>query len=305
MKIAIAGGTGFIGKHLIPFFLQHNDSVILISRRMIQQSSSVETVTWAELETDTAKLEGVNAIVNLAGESINQRWTPAAKSRILQSRLDTAARIASVVDRLDRKPSVVVNASGMSIYGTSETDVYDETSPKRITDFLAETVDKWEAAIDQIRGTRVVKVRVGVVLGNDGGAFPKMALPYKLWVGGRLGSGRQVLSWIHIEDMVRLIDFCIRNEQIVGPVNGTAPNPVTNDEFGRALGRAMGRPHYFPVPAWMFKICFGELSVLLLEGQRVIPRVLMDQGFQFRYPTIERALAQLVKGERSENQYHG
>ncbi|WP_248925657.1 TIGR01777 family oxidoreductase [Paenibacillus hamazuiensis] len=297
MKIAIAGGTGFIGKHLIRHFLQERHSVILISRRYTEQADpNVRTVTWAELENNTGSLEGVDAIVNLAGESINQRWTAAAKERILQSRLDTVGRIVSLVDRLQAKPSVVVNASGMSIYGTSETEEFDESSPKRITDFLADTVEKWEAAIDRIRGVRVVKLRVGVVLGNDGGAFPKMAMPYKLWVGGRIGSGRQVLSWIHIRDMVRLIDFCIRHDGISGPVNATAPNPVTNDEFGRALGRALGRPHLFPVPAFMFNLLFGELAVLLLEGQRVIPRVLLRHGFEFEYPTIERALTALTKG---------
>lgn len=298
MKIAIAGGTGFIGKHLTEYFIRNGDSVILISRSLsADRRRNVDTVAWNELEQTADRLEGVDAIVNLAGESINQRWTQAAKSRILQSRLDTAARVQQIVERMEQKPSVVVNASGMSIYGTSETATFDESSPKRLTDFLAETVDKWEEAIDRIQGTRVVKLRVGVVLGNDGGAFPKMALPYKLWAGGRIGSGRQVLSWVHIDDMVRLIDFCIKRNDIAGPVNATAPHPVTNDEFGRALGKAMGRPHYFPVPEFIFKLAFGELSVLLLEGQRVIPRALLDRGFEFRYPTIDRAMAQLIRGE--------
>jgi len=207
--------------------------------------------------------------------------------------LQAADRVARLVEQLREKPEVVVNASGISIYGTSETDTYDETSPPRVVDFLSGVVEKWEQAIDGIQSPRVIKLRVGIVLGRDGGAFPKMAIPYKLGVGGRVGSGRQWLSWIHIEDMVRMIDFCIRNPRIRGPVNATAPNPVTYEEFGRTLGKIMRRPHYFPVPAALLKLVFGELSVLLLEGQKVIPRAVLEHGFDFRYPTIETALRQL------------
>lgn len=297
MKVAIAGGTGFIGRHLVKYFVHNNDTVLLISRRQtVSDSPSVSNVTWSELEANPSKLEGIDAVINLAGESINQRWTEEAKQRILHSRLDTVGRLARLLEQIEDKPHVIVNASGMSIYGTSETEVFDETSPKRLTDFLAHTVERWEEAVDRIQGIRVVKVRVGLVLGHDGGAFPKMALPYKLWVGGKIGSGRQVLSWVHIEDMIRLIDYCIEHEDISGAVNATAPNPVTNDEFGRALGRVLRRPHFFPVPAWLFKLLFGELSVLLLEGQRVIPRVLLDHGFEFKFTAIEQALAQITSG---------
>ncbi|OCT11928.1 TIGR01777 family protein [Paenibacillus pectinilyticus] len=295
MKIAITGGSGFIGRRLITYWLGQGHELINISRSSTKNIPGVRTVTWDELQSNPNQLGGLHAIVNLAGESISQRWTAAAKKRILKSRLSAAERVAQLVAHLDPKPQVVVNASGMSIYGTSETATFDEQSPHRATDFLAEVVEEWEQAADLIRGPRIVKVRVGLVLDRKEGAFPKMALPYKLGVGGTVGSGRQWLSWIHIEDMVRLIDFCVQNEAIVGPVNATAPHPVTNKEFGRVLAKTMRRPNLFPVPAFMLKLIFGELAVLLLEGQKVIPRVLQQHGFTFRFTTIEGALADILK----------
>jgi len=294
LKVAVAGGTGFIGGHLIRHLLERHDEVVLISRSRAKRSPfGLKTFQWGELPERKAELEGFDAIVNLAGESINQRWTADAKRRILQSRVDTATRIAELVASLRDKPRVVVNGSGISVYGTSETETYDETSPPRVVDFLSGVVEKWEQAIDAIPDTRVVKLLTGLVLGRDGGALPLMALPYKFGVGGRIGSGRQWMSWIHIEDMVRLIRFVIENESVRGPVNATAPHPVTNDEFGRALARALRRPHWFPVPAALIKLALGQQSELLLNGQHVRPRVLLENGFTFLYPTVDSALARL------------
>lgn len=292
MRIAITGGTGFIGSHLVKHFIEHKAEVILISRSL-PHNPAVNYLTWQQLDNNPERLEGLDALVNLAGESISQRWTVAAKRKILHSRLSTADRIAQLVEQLKQKPKLVVSASAMAIYGTSESDTYNEQSPPRMVDFLSGVVEEWENAVDKIQGARIVKVRMGLVLGNDGGAFPKMRLPYTLGVGGKVGSGKQWLSWIHIADVVRLIDFCIRHDDITGPVNATAPNPVTNQEFGRTLAKVMFRPNLVPVPAFMLKLIFGELSVLLLEGQRVIPQVLLDHGFEFTYPKLEAALAQL------------
>jgi uncharacterized protein (TIGR01777 family) len=295
MKIAITGGTGFVGSHLIPFFLQNGHEIILISRSVVvSPKNHITAVTWDYLKEDPSFFEGIDAIVNLAGESINQRWSQEAKKRILDSRLQAALNIQELVRKLVVKPKVLIQASGMSIYGTSETDVYDERSSKRILDFLSGIVEKWEVAADQIEGVRVVKIRVGVVLGNKGGAFPPMALPYKLGVGGKIGSGKQWISWIHIEDMVRLIDYCMLRDDILGPVNATAPNPVTNDQFGRAMAKAFHRPHWFPIPAFVMKLMFGELSTLLLDGQKVLPYVLLEHGFSFSYPTVDKALETLA-----------
>lgn len=294
MKIAVTGGSGFIGKRLIVHLQQQGHEVINISRSPRAVVEHVRTVTWDQLKTDSSAFAGLDAIVNLAGESINQRWTAAAKERIVGSRLKAAEQVAQLIDRMEVKPKVVVNASGMSVYGTSETETFDERSPHRPVDFLSRVVEQWEGAADQIQGTRIVKVRVGLVLDGKEGAFPKMALPYKLGVGGPIGSGKQWLSWIHISDMVRLIDFCIQNEAIIGPVNATAPNPVTNREFGRALAKAMRRPNLFPLPAFILKIIFGELSTLLLEGQKVLPRALLEHGFTFKYSFVDKALTDIV-----------
>lgn len=296
MKIAIAGGTGFIGGYVVDYLLEQQDEVIIISRscdRSKQQNNSLQCVTWEELENNTDALEGLDAIINLSGETINQRWTQRAKQRIRQSRIDVTQRVARIVAKLHNKPEVVLNGSGMSIYGTSLTDEYNESSPHRTNDFLASVVEDWEQAADQIQQVRIVKLRIGLALGMHGGALPKMAMPYRLGVGGRVGGGKQWLSWIHIHDMARLIRYCIEHQQITGPVNCTAPKPVINDEFGRALGKALKRPHYFPVPEWTMKLVFGEMSELLLKGQKVIPQKLLGHGFSFTYPELDEALQQL------------
>ncbi|MFF2157977.1 TIGR01777 family oxidoreductase [Paenibacillus chitinolyticus] len=299
MRIAISGGTGFIGGHLIAHFKKRGDELILISRSASGHAyAGVQTVTWSEIEHSPRYLEGIGAWINLAGSTINQRWSETAKRQILSSRLKTTAAVASALKALQNKPPVVVNASAMAIYGTSETHTYDEFSPACADDFLAEVVKEWEEAADRIPAERIVKIRTGLVLGTDGGAFPKMALPFKFGAGGRIGSGSQWMSWIHIADMVALIDACIRNDEISGPVNATAPHPVRNREFAQTLGGVLRRPHFMPVPAFALKLVLGELSMLLLEGQRVLPRKLLEHEFQFRYPTLEEALLDLTGAER-------
>lgn len=294
MKIAISGGTGFIGRHLMNELLHDGDEVILISRSR-QKHSNALCLTWQEVEQDPAALENLDAFVNLAGESINQRWTEQAKEHILQSRLIVASRVAGIVEKLQNKPKVVINGSGMSIYGTSETETFNETSPEHITDFLASVVKKWEKAADLIRGTRLVKLRIGIVLGADGGALPKMLFPYKMGVGGRVGSGSQWMSWIHIKDIIGIIKYCIVHDDIAGPVNCTSPEPVRNEDFGRAIGRAYHRPHWMPVPSLIMKIAFGEMSVLLLKGQKVLPTKISAHGYPFQFPDIDAALDDIAK----------
>jgi uncharacterized protein (TIGR01777 family) len=296
MRIAISGGTGFIGSALTNALLDRGDEVWIISRSQPRrgQQAGLRYVTWSELERTPVLLDGVDAIINLAGESINQRWTKAAKQRVLQSRLTSADRVAKLLNALPHKPEVVINASGISAYGISQAGPFDEDSPTNVTDFLSGVVRQWEQAADAIPANRLVKLRVGVVLNRKGGAFPLMAMPYRLFGGGRIGNGKQWLSWIHLEDMVRLIIFCLDHDEISGPVNACAPEPATNDEFGRALGKTMGRPHWFPVPAFVMRTLFGEMSTLLLDGQRAIPQKALDHGFQFRYGTLAGAMQQLV-----------
>ncbi|WP_138752739.1 TIGR01777 family oxidoreductase [Paenibacillus sinopodophylli] len=296
MRVAIAGGTGFIGSALKEALLARNDEVWIISRKHAKtdsKRSGLNHLTWAEIEASPALLEGIDAIVNLSGESINQRWTTAAKQRVMDSRITAAARIAKLVQSLKQRPSLVLNASGISAYGISADGIFDESSRTNVTDFLSEVVQKWELAADSIPADRLVKLRVGVVLDKQDGAFPLMAMPYRLFGGGRIGSGKQWLSWIHLTDMIRMILFILDREEISGPVNGSSPEPVTNDTFGRAIGKAMGRPHWFPVPGFVMRTLFGEMSTLLLDGQRALPRKAIEHGFSFRYPTVDSAMKEL------------
>ncbi|HHY74277.1 MAG TPA: TIGR01777 family protein [Bacillus bacterium] len=306
MKIVVFGGSGFIGKQLTSYFIKKGSEVVLVSRfereahsdkgKQQQENSQVRHITWHELQKNVALLEQADAFVNLAGETINQRWTDKVKKKIITSRVSTTEKEAEIVQRLSYKPKVVINGSAVGIYGMSETGTFDETSSKIGDDFLAEVVKRWEKAAELMEPyTRVIKLRLGVVLGRNGGALPKMLLPYKLFVGGKVGTGKQWLSWIHIEDLIQLIAFCITNEAIQGPINATAPHPVTNDEFGRALSKELNRPHFFPVPAFLLKLMFGEMSQMLLSGQKVIPKRILDAGFQFAYPTVEKAVENFKK----------
>lgn len=297
MRVVVTGGTGFVGGALVKALLERGDEVWVVTRKkgsVAGRHANLHEATWDELADNPGRLEGTHGIVNLAGESINQRWTEAAKARVLNSRLQAAEAVAGWVRALQVKPNVVINASGITYYGMSETGMFDERSPGRVTDFLSSVVEKWEAAADRIAAERLVKLRVGLVVGREGGAFPLMAMPYKLFGGGRVGSGKQWISWIHLEDMTRLILFCLDNDAVSGPMNASSPDPVTNDRFGRALGAAMKRPHWFPVPAFVMRLLFGEMAILLLEGQRALPKAALDAGFAFRYPTIDSAMQDLV-----------
>lgn len=300
-NIAIGGGTGFIGKALTAHLVRQGCEVTIISRKKpADAQAGVRYLTWDQLKTAPDLLEGTEAIVNLAGASLNQRWTPKTKQNIIESRLATVHAVAKLVQALREKPAVVVQGSAVAIYGTSLTETFREDSERRVVDFPSSVVQEWEDAADEIQGVRLVKLRTGVVLGNDGGAFPLMKLPYMLGFGGRIGSGKQWVPWIHVQDMVRLIEYCILHPELRGPVNATAPEPVTNNRFGQTVGRIYRRPHWFPVPSFMMRAVLGELSLMLLEGQRVIPEKLLSQGFRFEYPTLEQALRQLKKGHQAD-----
>lgn len=297
MKVVICGGSGFIGRELTEYWLQQGHQLISVGRRLPENKLThpgLSYLTWDSLEANPEAAEGADALVNLAGASLSQRWTPKGKKAIMQSRLETVTAAGKLLQALEHKPQVVVQSSAVAIYGTSLQDTYDEASPARVVDFPSEVVKTWEAAADEAYpGVRLIKLRTGVVLGNESGAFPKMKLPYSLGFGGRIGSGKQWLSWIHLTDIVRLIDFCVLHPELAGPVNATAPQPVTNEQFGRMIGKVYHRPHWLPLPAFVLKTAVGELSEILLEGQRVLPAQAVNHGFTFTYPTLQPALEQL------------
>lgn len=306
MRILITGGTGFIGSALTSYWQQQGHEVTIVSRRRPEQdghaspgnepAAPLAYMTWEQLGQPFARELIIDAVVNLAGATLNQRWTGKAKSRILDSRLLATDLTANWVRSLNHKPKVIIQGSAVGIYGTSLTDTFDETSQPKADDFLANVTRQWEAAADEgFQGLRLVKLRTGVVLGNTGGAYPLMRLPILLGAGGKIGTGRQWVPWIHIKDIVALIDFCVKHPQLEGAVNAVSPAPVTNDEFGRIVSRVHRRPYWLPLPAFALKTMLGDMSTLLLEGQRVMPQAALQYGFRFQHAELESALTDLKK----------
>ncbi|PLR95392.1 TIGR01777 family oxidoreductase [Bacillus sp. T33-2] len=298
MKIAITGGTGLVGKALTKQFIQLGYEVFILSREAGNKNGqNPRYVQWLnEGSRPERELEGIDAIINLAGATINSRWTDQRKSIILGSRLKAADEVVRIISTLDKKPAVLINASAVGYYGISKTKIFTEQTKVPGDDFLAATVKKWEeagAAANSL-GVRTVFCRFGVILAHDGGALPRMVLPYKLFAGGTVGSGNQWLSWIHLEDVINGILFILNKDKISGSVNFTAPEPVTMRKFGKTVGSVLNRPHWLPVPSFALKTMLGEMSFLVLEGQRVIPEKLLQSGYHFHYPKLEPALADLL-----------
>lgn len=301
MKIAIAGGSGFVGKEITSHLLQKGHEVCILTRETgtKQKSPGVTYVQWLnDGNTPETELDGIDCFINLAGESLNSgRWTKKRKEQIKESRITAAHEMVRILKKLKRKPKVVLNASAIGYYGTSLTDSFDESDRIDPSDFLSETVTIWEAAAaeSETEGIRTVYMRFGVILGKEEGALPRMALPYKLFAGGTIGSGEQWLSWIHIEDVARAAIFCMEQEDIKGPVNFTAPSPATMSRMGKAIGKALRRPHWMPVPSFMLKAALGEMSILILQGQKVFPSKLLKAGYQFAYPGLDQALDNIFR----------
>ncbi len=279
MRFLIVGGTGFIGKELQRFLIGRGHGVQVLSRR----------TGW---NVDAAS----DVIVNLAGEPIaGKRWTEIQKQKIIQSRLQATQAVVEALAQSSPKPKVLINASAIGFYGPRGDEILDE-SAGRGEGFLAKTCGLWENEARKAEkfGARVVLLRIGIVLGKGGGALAKMLPPFRFFIGGPLGSGRQWMSWIHIEDLVRLMEYVALEEGFRGPVNATAPNPVTMKEFARALGLALHRPAFMPVPGFALKILLGEMSEMLLTGQKVLPRKAQVSGFSFNFNKLHDSLKNLV-----------
>lgn len=299
MKVAITGGTGFVGKELTRLLHMQGWEIYILTRHPKQSSLGISYVEWlTEGAQPEKQLEGMDAFVNLAGASINAgRWSDEQKKEIHDSRISATKEVLRILKALDTKPEVLINASAVGIYPASQSATYTEASTNYGNDFLAKTVIDWEQLADQAKalGIRVAYGRFGIVLGKDDGALPLMALPYKLFGGGTVGSGKQWLSWIHVHDVARAIQFAIETKTLEGPFNVTAPYPERMKEFGKEIAKALGRPHWIPVPSAALKLTLGEKSRLVLEGQQALPVVLQKHGFEFTFPRLQSALADLYK----------
>lgn len=300
MRVIITGGAGLIGRALTANLTADGNEVIILSRapeRATDLPAGVRAERWDARSADGwgGVADGCDAIVNLAGESLSARWTAKRKRRIRESRLNGGQAVVEAVERARVKPRVVIQASGAGYYGPRGDEEVLEDAPAG-SDFLGRTAVEWEnstAAVESL-GVRRAVIRSGVVLSTTGGAFPLMLLPFRLFAGGPFGSGRQWFPWIHIADQVRAIRFLIENDAAQGPFNLTAPGPVTNADFGRALGRVLRRPSFVPAPAFALRLFLGEMSTVLLDGQRAVPRHMLDFGFTFRFPEVEAALRDLL-----------
>jgi hypothetical protein len=305
MRIVIAGGTGFLGWPLATALLVDGHEVVLLSRREAADvPAGARVVVWDVNRISSpwaSEVDGADAVINLAGESIaGHRWTAAQKRHIEDTRVVSTRRLVTAIGDAATPPSVLVSGSGVGFYGACGSEmVTEETGAGH--DFLAGVCRRWEAqAVSAASAaTRVVCLRSGLVLERDGGALPRMLPPYWIGAGGPMGSGRQYWPWIHRQDWVDLVRFALATPAVAGPMNAAAPHPVTNAEFARELGRALRRPSMLKTPAFALRLLLGEMADLLLSGQRAVPAKAERLGFTFTYPTLAPALAALFPGKKA------
>jgi len=302
MRVVITGGSGLIGRKLAAELAAAGYEVVVLSRRPQEAQpalpAGVQVAAWdgRSAEGWAVWADGAHAIVNLAGSNIAQgRWTPERKQAILQSRLSAGYAVVQAVQQAAHKPQVVIQASATGYYGPRGDEIITGESAAG-ADFLARVCVEWERSSAKVAemGVRHVVIRTGMVLSQEGGAFPKIVAPFRFFLGGPLGNGRQWYPWIHIMDEVGAIRYLIESDRALGAFNLVAPSPVTARDFARLLGEAMERPATVPVPAVIMQLMFGEMATILLHGQRAIPQRLQELGFRFQYPRLEEALRALL-----------
>jgi uncharacterized protein (TIGR01777 family) len=300
MKILISGSHGLVGKALIRSLTTDGHDIVRLVRNKPTGAAEIE---WNPNEgrIDAAALEGLDVVVHLAGESIaSGRWSDEKKRAIRDSRIKGTALLSDALARLSRPPSLFVSASAIGYYGDRGDEVLTETSAPG-KDFLSSVCVEWEQATKAAveKGIRTIYARFGIILDANEGALAKMLMPFRMGVGGRIGNGKQWMSWIAIEDVVNGLRFLIEDRSMSGPVNFVAPNPVTNAEFTKALGRVLSKPTLFPVPAFGARLAFGEMAdALLLSSQRVKPSVLQEKGYSFKWSTLDSALRQILAADK-------
>jgi uncharacterized protein (TIGR01777 family) len=287
MNITLTGATGFIGKQLVPELQNRGHVLRVLGRREWDSSSTTPP--------PPDSLASADAIIHLAGAPVAQRWNAEVKKQIRDSRVNGTRALVHGLSMQSKRPEVLISGSAIGFYGDRGDEILTETSP-RGKGFLADVTEEWEQAADLASnlGIRVVKLRTGIVLGKGGGALEQMLTPFKMGAGGRLSSGRQWMSWIHIRDLMGLILFALADSKVSGPMNGTAPHPVRNIDFTEELGKALHRPAVIPVPEFGLKLLFGEMAGVLLASQRVLPQAAQAAGYRFQFPDLSAALRDVV-----------
>jgi uncharacterized protein (TIGR01777 family) len=300
MKILITGGTGFVGAQLTSRLIQDGHQVTILTRSLKGAKGSSPGISY--LEGDPTRkgpwqeaIKNHDAVINLAGASIFSKWTEEHKKAIRESRVSTTRNIVEGIASHPERPFTLFSTSAVGYYGFCGDEELVEDFPPG-NDFLARIAKEWEGEALKARekGTRVVITRFGIVMGEKGGALSQMIPLFKKYIGGPIGSGKQWFSWVHIRDLAEAFIFLLKHPEISGPVNVCSPNPVRNRDLARALGKALHRPSFIPAPAFMVKLVLGEFGSVILEGQKVIPKRLLENGFVFRYPDIEKALQGIV-----------
>jgi uncharacterized protein (TIGR01777 family) len=300
MKVVISGGTGLIGSALAESFRADGYEVSIISRDPANVKQGYNAISWDEVSL-LEGLSGSDVVINLAGASLagdnplKMRWTKTRKKRIIASRVDAGDKLVKVIRKLEQKPKVFIQASAIGFYGNDGYNRADENSQAG-SDFLAEVCQKWEDSTTEIEeyGVRRLVIRIGLVLSKSGGLFKLLSLPFRLFIGGRIGTGEQYLSWIHIEDIVNSIRYLIDDPQLQGVYNLSSPTPETNLVFSQLLGTRLGLPVWLPIPGPILKIVLGEASTLALDGRPVFPSKLVSAGYQFQYQDLDQCLIDLL-----------
>ncbi|HMK37427.1 MAG TPA: TIGR01777 family oxidoreductase [Desulfomonilaceae bacterium] len=301
MKIFMTGGYGFVGSALTRFLLDKGHEITSLIRGETKAKLLPPKVAWVSGDPNTegtwqASVAGHDVLINLAGATIFQRWTPQYKKLLRDSRILTTRHLVEAIPRDEASRVTLISTSAVGYYGPTGDEELGENAPAG-SDFLAHLALDWEieALKAEQKGARVVITRFGVVFGKEGGALQQMILPFRFFMGGPLGDGHQWFSWIHIQDLCRGAAHVIENADLRGPVNFTAPVPVRNRDLVRAIGNQLRRPSFMPAPGFMIRLIFGEFGSVLLAGQRVVPRLLMSRGFQFSYPDVKSALADILR----------